>query len=125
WTPEPEDTSTALVAQRDLGQLLQSRNAVSAATLNNVRAVVAKTPGKSLAEALYEAGVDEATLQEAVAELAHLPFERIEPDAVEAHRHIERLGLDFCQKHGVLPLRTSGQRVVLGVTHPDALLLID
>jgi type IV pilus assembly protein PilB len=125
WTPDEGERNTALATITDLGQVLLNRGAITAQTLNTVRAVVAKTPGKSLADAIYDAGVDETTLQQAVADLTHLPFERLTPDRIEAHRHIERLGLDYCRTHGVLPLRTTGQRVVLGVTDPDALLLID
>ena len=123
WSPAAT-ASTALVVQ-DVGQVLLARGAVDAATLNTVRSVITKTPGKRLADALFEAGVDEEALQQAVAELAGLPFERVTMDQLEAMRPLEKLGGEFCKANGVLPIRVAGNRVVLGATHPDNLLVID
>lgn len=124
WTPE-EEASTNLPAVNDLGQLLFDRGAIDASQLSTARSVLAKTPGKTLPDVFYEMGIDETDLQQLVAAAAEMAFERVEPDQVEAHRHVERLGIDFCANHGILPLRQAGSRLLVGVTHPDNILMID
>ncbi len=123
WTPEDEPARGGDAS--DLGGLLLDAGAITPAQLNTARNVASKTPGKSLAEVFYEMGIDEPALQAAVARLADMGFERVEPGQVEAIKHLNRLGMDFCQNNGVLPIRMAGPRLVLGVTHPDNLLIID
>ena len=124
WTPE--DVSSAnLPAINDLGQLLCEHGAIDATQLSTARAVLAKTPGKSLPDILYDMGVEETELQRVVAHTAEMAFEQIDAQGIEAVKHVERLGIDFCAHHGILPLRQSGSRLLVGVTHPDNLLIID
>ncbi len=112
-------------AASDLGALLAERGVIDQAQLNNARGVAQKTPGRALADIFLDAGVDEAEVQRAVAELAGMEFARVTADGIEAFKHIERLGYDFCLHHGVLPLRNAGPRLLVGVTHPDNLMIID
>ncbi|MCC7408219.1 MAG: Flp pilus assembly complex ATPase component TadA [Phycisphaeraceae bacterium] len=121
WTPETGPDLQVL----DLGQLLLDRRAVTGAQLNTARTVVSQTPGKTLADALVDLGVDEPSVQQAVSELANLPFEPLAPGQVELSKHLHKLGLDYCKTHGVIPLRMAGTRLVLGVTHPDNLAIVD
>ncbi|HEX7010039.1 MAG TPA: GspE/PulE family protein [Phycisphaeraceae bacterium] len=125
WTPDQEPQEGGAPAAQDLGQELLDAGVLTAAQLTTARTVASKTPGKSLADIVYEMGVDEPALQAVVARVAGLRFEHIEQDQIEAIKPIERLGLDFCLQHGVLPLRMTGTRLVLGVTHPDNLLIIE
>ena len=122
WAPEDEGTN--LPAQ-DLGQLLLDAQVIDASQLSSARKVHAKTPGKSLSEVFFDMGVDEHRLQLVVARLAAMAFETIDLEKVEAVRQIEQLGIEFCQHHRVLPLRQAGSRLLVGVTDPDNLMIID
>ncbi len=126
WAPEQEKGTSASVAYtNDLGQSLLNAGIINAEQLSSARAVKEKSPGKSLADIFYEMNVDEAGLQKAVARISGLPFEHIEMSGLDADKYIDRLGLDFCSEHGVIPLRMSGSRLVLGVVNPDNLIIID
>ncbi|MEM9883226.1 MAG: ATPase, T2SS/T4P/T4SS family, partial [Planctomycetota bacterium] len=121
WRPQ----TTALVAVRDLGKALEANGTINAAQLATARGVAEKSPGKPLADIFFEMGVDEAALQQTVATVAHLSFERVDPGELEAAKFINRLGVPYCVEHGVLPLRYAGARVVVGLVHPDDLVLLD
>ena len=122
WSPEAGSAAGSLP---DPAQILLTKGAATPAQVQQARNVAAKTPGLTPATVLLQGGADEAVVQQAVAEAAGLPFERFSAESVEAHRYVERLGLEFCRKQGVLPLRTQGSRVVAGLLDPDNLLLID
>ncbi|MEM9916175.1 MAG: ATPase, T2SS/T4P/T4SS family, partial [Planctomycetota bacterium] len=121
WTP----SSTGLVTVRDLGKSLEANGTISAAQLVTARGVAEKTPGKPLADIFVEMGVDEVELQQTLATISHMAFERIDPQNLEGAKFINRLGLPYCQEHGVMPLRYAGSRVVVGVVHVDDLVLLD
>jgi type IV pilus assembly protein PilB len=121
WTPS-EDPQEAVA---DLGDMLLDCRAITPAQLNTARNLAEKSSGKALADIFYDMGVDEPALQETVARLSGIAFERVDPDQIDAIKQIERLGHEFCLKNGALPLRVAGSRVVLGVTHPDNLMVID
>lgn len=124
WTPESDNTALAR-RTNDVGQALLESGAIDAAQLNNARALASKTPGKTMADIFFDMGVDEPSIQKVVADLAGLPFERIPGgDAIDS-KYFHRLGNEFCNSHGVLPLRMAGSRLVLGVVHPDDLMIID
>ncbi len=121
WSPDDEAATTTL---RDLGQVLLDNGAISSEQLTSARNVVQNTPGKSLADAFLENGIDEAEVQSALAIVTGMPFERFAADTVHA-RYLDKLGLDYCKNHGVMPLRQSGSRLILGVTRPDDLIALD
>ncbi|MFA9476904.1 GspE/PulE family protein [Phycisphaerales bacterium AB-hyl4] len=123
WTPDDEPAAASVA--HDMGQALLDAGVITPAQLTNIRAVAKKSPGRSLAEIAMDLGADEARVQAIIAGFAGMPFEEIDPATVDAIRQINKLGLEFCQANGVLPLRVAGARVVLGVTHPDNLLVID
>ena len=112
-----------------LAELLVMREVVSAAAMANVQKVLQQTPGKDLVELLIEQEVDEAAIQEVVAEHAGLQFERIDLhaglDGGFDGKHLQRLGVAFCKRHGVVPLRTMGSRVVIGSVTPDNVFVLD
>jgi type IV pilus assembly protein PilB len=122
WTPEDEPEVAAPV--RDLAQVMLDNGAIDAAELTSARNVISKTPGKKMADIFFEMGVDEVEIQTAASIICGLAFERIQPDEVSS-KLIDKLGQDYCKDHGVMPIRTSGQRLILGVVHPDNLLIID
>ncbi len=123
WTPEQEPEEAP--SNRDLGQALLDAGIITGAQLNSARNIQRKTPGRDFADIIHDMGVDDAGLQRVVAELTGLSFESLDASRIDALKEIHRLGLDFCQRNGVLPLRLSGSRLILGVTHPDHLLVID
>ncbi len=111
----------------DLGETLVQRGVISAEQLATAKRVIRQTPGKRLAEALIEMGVDEPSVQEAVAYIANLPFERIDLDSDTGfdRRALNKLGIDFCKHSLVLPLRHEGRRLIVGTVNPDDVFLLD
>ncbi|MEX2216435.1 MAG: GspE/PulE family protein [Phycisphaeraceae bacterium] len=121
WTPgdEPENAPVA-----DLAQVLLDNGSCTAAILSQAQAVISKTPGKKLADVLVEMSVAEQDVQSAVAIVRGLGFERVSEDTID-EKMMQRLGRDYCKERGVVPLRMSGSRLLLGVVHPDNLMAID
>ena len=116
-----------LLVHDDLGQLLLDRGIITAEVLANAQRIGKQTPGKRMSQVLIEAGVDEFAVQEAVATLANLPFERINCEDSSAFdgKSLQRLTPDFCKNSLVMPLRTEGSRLVVGTVHPDDVFLLD
>ena len=111
----------------DLGRRLLDLGVVNTEQLATARRVIKQTPGKKLAAALIEMGVDEVKVQQVVAETNRLPFERIaygSPDAYD-EKALYRLTQDYCKANLVLPLRREGSRMVVGTVHPDDVFLLD
>ena len=120
-------TPNAPVGREDVGHKLIDLGVVTAEELTRAQRVVKQTPGKRLAEALIELGVDEGAVQETVAQLARLPFERIDVNDEASYdpRSIQRLTSEFCRANLVLPLRRDGARLVVGTANPDDVFLLD
>ncbi len=122
--PAASEAAPRGAAAADLGQRLLDAAVVDAATLARARAVQRQTPGKRLADVLVELGVAEQAVQREAAAIAGIGFERFEPEALDESL-IERLGLDYCKANGVIPLREEGERVVIGLTDPCRLFILD
>jgi type IV pilus assembly protein PilB len=90
---------------------------------------VKQTPGKRLEDVIIEQGVEEEKVLPVVAELAGIPFERIDlskgMDAAFDGTLMQRLGFDYCKTKGVIPLRTEGNRIIVGSTRTDDIFLLD
>ncbi|MFG0286492.1 MAG: GspE/PulE family protein [Phycisphaerales bacterium JB039] len=112
-----------------LGPELVRAGAITEAQLTAAENVLKQSPGARLVEVLLEQGADEAAVQEVVACMARLPFERVDLDkGLDGGfdgAMLQRLGVDFCKENLVLPLRTSGTRAVIGVVRPDDVFLLD
>jgi type IV pilus assembly protein PilB len=125
---QPETSGVSPAAQ-DLGQLLLARNVINEERLEVCRQIIKQSPGKRLHEVLIEQGVDEATVVQAIAEIAQVPFERVDLDkGLDGGFDgalLQRLTPEFCKLHLVLPLRMEGQRAVVGVTRPDDVAILD
>ena len=119
WTPTETSKPQAL------GDVLLQRGIVSAEQLERANAVLKRTPGASLSKVLVEMGLPQEAILEVVAELADLPFERIDPGEGYHIKMMETLGVEFCRVNGVLPLRREGRRIILGMTTPDDVFLLD
>ena len=126
YTP---DNDPALDDSRGLGDLLIARGVIKRERLTSAEQVIRQSPGRRLADVLIEQGVDEAEVQRAVAELAGVPFERIDLerglDGGFDGRMLQRLGGEFCKQRLVVPLRMEGTRVVIGATRADDVFLLD
>ncbi|MBL9150098.1 MAG: Flp pilus assembly complex ATPase component TadA [Phycisphaerae bacterium] len=111
----------------DVGSMLLERGVIDQERLTTAQRILKQTPGKKLSQVLVELGTDEAAVQSAIAELARLPFERIDPKAPNPlePRSMQKLGQDYCREHLVLPLRQEGNRIVVGTTSPDDVFLLD
>jgi type IV pilus assembly protein PilB len=110
-----------------LGICLIERGALTTEQLASARRLMKQSPGKRHAQILVEIGVPEADVQQAVADLNRLPFERIDPANVAGWdaRSLNRLGMDYCKTHLVLPLRREGSRMMVGTVNPDDVFLLD
>jgi type IV pilus assembly protein PilB len=119
-----DETSTM---PEDVGPLLLSRGAVNEEQLASAERVAKQTPGKRLSVILIEMGIDEIAVQQAVAEIARLPFERIDHTDRKAFdlKGLARLTADFCKGQLVMPLRREGSRLVVGTASPDDVFLLD
>ncbi len=122
WKPEEAAEETAVGG--DLGDVMLAAGSIDGEKLNNARSISSKTSGKSLVDIFYEMGVDEVKIQTAVASIRGLDFERITAAEIET-KYLNRLSLEFCKSHNVMPIRTAGSRLILGMTYPDNLLIID
>jgi type IV pilus assembly protein PilB len=133
----PDETSGAMAAADEgagraggrLGAALVRAAAITEGQLSAAENVIRQSPGARLVEVLLEQGADEAPLQAVVAAVARLPFERVDLDrGLDGGFDgvmLQRLGIEFCKQHLVLPLRTTGSRAVVGVVRPDDVFLTD
>jgi len=119
-------------AAAELGQVLLQRGAITAQQLQAAVTILKQTPDRRLSEVLVEQGADEAQVQQTVADLANVAFERIDLvkglDGGFDGKLLQRLGTDFCKEHMVIPLRggeTPGGKVVIGGVDPSNVFLID
>jgi type IV pilus assembly protein PilB len=108
----------------DLGDLLRARGDIDATQLETLRRLGTQSPDRSMAALLLELGVAEHVVQSGVAEIARIPFTRIEAGTVDAAA-LKRLGADFCRERLVVPLAGEGSRTIIGTTNPDDVFLLD
>ncbi|GMV24850.1 MAG: hypothetical protein AMXMBFR58_08810 [Phycisphaerae bacterium] len=112
-----------------LEELLVSRGAVSADKLDSAIAICKQSPNKRLVEVLIENGADEPAVLECVAIAGRIPFERIRLDlglnGGFDGTMLQRLTVDFCRQHMVIPLRQEGARAVIATPDPRRVFLVD
>jgi type IV pilus assembly protein PilB len=113
----------------ELGELLLSRGVVTPDKLAAAQQVVRSSPGRRLSDILMEQGVDSTAVQRALAELAGVPFERIDfekgLDGGFDGKMLQRLTPAFCKERQVIPLRMEGSRLVVATTSSDNPFLLD
>jgi type IV pilus assembly protein PilB len=124
----PDEGASTASEQRLAAELVKA-GAITQAQLTNAQKVLSKTPGLSLIETLIDQGADETPIQQVIARAAGLPFGRIDLekglDGGFDENLVQRLGVEFCKHHLVVPLRTEGSRVVIGATRTDDVFLLD
>ena len=118
----PDGESSA--AGMDLLGLLRHREEINDEQVESVRRRLEGATEGSPAQTLLELGVDESVVQSAVAELARIPFLRVDQNQIDADR-LQQLGADFCLDRVVLPIKSDGPRTVVGTTSPDDVFLLD
>ena len=122
WSPEPLEGDAP--ATDDISRQLVERGIATAEQVTSAATVAERTQGKTLIDVLFDMGVDEIALQQFVAESSGLEFKRFEPHDLDL-RFVEKLGHEFCQVNHIMPLRMAGSRLVLGVTDPNNMPIID
>ncbi len=123
YQPDEADNTAAAIEER-----LLTAGAITQQQLNSAKTVLKQSPGQRLVDVLIEQGADEAAVQKIVAECARLPFERIDLSMIDESVDgalVQRLSTGYCKEQRVLPLRREGVRVVLGVTRPEDVFLLD
>lgn len=125
----PDAQAAASGDSRDLGEVLLQRSVITPDRLQVARQVIRQSPGRRLEDVVVEQGADEAAVLACVAHVAGIPFERVDLgkglDGGFDGKLLQRLGVDFCKTHSVLPLRTEGRRVVVGACRADDVFLVD
>ncbi len=111
----------------DLDSMLVERGIASAEQVLSVQRLQKQAPGRRVSELYKDQGVDEHQVQAVVAELARMPFERIDPKVAGRvdRATISKLTLDFCRISLVVPLRHEGNRLVVATASPDDVFLLD
>jgi type IV pilus assembly protein PilB len=125
-----DPTADEEAAERvDLPALLLAEGLADQRQITAAQSIVGKSPGLSLTAVLLDQGVEEEPLMRAVAKVSGLMFERLDeslpPDERFDGAMFQRLGLGFCKKREMLPLRIEGGRVVMGTSRPDDVFAID
>jgi type IV pilus assembly protein PilB len=119
WQP------TQAVARKSIEQLLLERGQINESHLEQARQLAAKTPGKSLAQLLLQMNAaSEAQILAAQAETLGMGFEQPDRSQVDAQA-FELLPADYIRKQLVLPLRFEGKALVVGMSDPANVFLID
>lgn len=119
WTP------TTARTRKSIEQLLQERGHINAEQLEQAKTVQAQTPGKSITQILVTMNAaSEGQILSALAETLNLPFENPDKSSVDANA-FGLLHPDYIRKHGVLPLRFEEDILVVGVTDPNNIFLLD
>jgi type IV pilus assembly protein PilB len=111
--------------RKTLDRLLLERGQITDEQLTQALAVQAQTPGKSLTQILLTMNAaTEAQILSAQAELAGVPFETLDKNAVD-QQAFGYLSPDYIRKHHAIPLRFEDEKLVIGMTDPANVFLID
>lgn len=111
--------------QECLSDELLKANTVSAEQLGSAAQVISRSPGRRFMDVILEKTDDQAAVQAVVARCAAMGFETVDLDKVVSFKQLESLGADYCLKHGVIPMRPFGTRLLLGIVHADDLIVVD
>jgi len=119
WTP------TAARSRKAVEQLLLERGHIQAEHLEQAKTVQSQTPGKSITQILLTMNAaSEGQILSALAETLNLPFENPDKASVDPNA-FGLLHPDYIRKQGVLPLRFEDEVLVVGMTDPNNIFLLD
>lgn len=116
-------TATSKTYSEKLLGLLQEQNHVCEEDLQLVSRLQKQSRGRSIAAILVDAGVEEEAVQKAVAQVSGLYFAKITSEYI-AHDLVEKLGVNWCAEHSVLPVRIEDKAYIASST-VDELFLTD
>ncbi len=112
-------------ARKSIDQLLLERGQITEEQLTQAKSVQSQTPGKSLAQVLLTMNAaSEAQILSAVAQTLNLPFETPEKPQVDAEA-FSMLSPDYIRKQLVMPLRFEEKSLVVAMTDPANVFLVD
>jgi len=106
-----------------LTTLLEERGLLGDEDQKLVSRLQKKSRGRSLALILMDVGIEEEAVQQAVADVASLPFMKLTMQHV-ALELVQKLGTRWCKDHEVLPVRIEGKAFIAAST-VDELFLTD
>lgn len=119
WSPQQA------TARKSVEQLLLERGHITEEQLAQARTVQSQTPGKSLAQILQTMNAaNEAQILSALAETMGLEFEAPDKSAINLDA-FNLLGADYIRKQQVLPLRFESETLVIAMTDPTNVFLVD
>lgn len=119
WSPAASRT------RKSVEKLLLERGQITEEQLVQARTVQGQTPGKSLTQILLTMNAaSEAQILSALAETLNLAFENPERAAVDPNA-FNLLQADYIRQRLVLPLRFDDGVLVLAVTDPNNVFLLD
>ena len=119
------DPGAGGVTRAGVEDLLLARGQVSEDQLLQAKNVQTQTPGKTIAQILLDmSAATEAQVLSALAETMGLPFESLRRESVDPSV-FQLLPQDYVQKHRVIPLRRDGDSVVVGMSDPANVFLLD
>ena len=112
-------------ARLSVEQLLLERGHISEEQLVQAKTVQAQTPGKSLAQVLLTMNAaSESQILTALADTLGLPYETPEKNHVDPEA-FGSLQPDYMRKQLVLPLRYDDKSLVVAMTDPNNVFLLD
>lgn len=119
------DGQRVTFSEKLLSKDLVAGGAITSEQMTSVTGVISRSPGRRLMAAVFDLVADQAKAQRVVAKSTGMSFETVAYDDLEAIKQLDQLTADYCLKNGVIPLRTLGGRLVLGITHADDLIIVD
>ncbi|MBN1845058.1 MAG: type II secretion system ATPase GspE [Sedimentisphaerales bacterium] len=122
WTPEDADRSDP---KKGFEDELCARGHLTAEQLEQARTIHQKTPRKRLGQILLEMNViKEADLLACLAKQYDLPFIRVEREMIDP-KVFKTLEREFIESYNVLPLHVERGRLVVAMTDPANVFLLD
>jgi type IV pilus assembly protein PilB len=112
----------------DLGQWLLHQGVITDEQLDAANNVLKQSPGQLIEQILLEMEIPEEPIRQGIAKLANLQYESLDLTQFESVvdvTMIDKLTPAFCKEYELLPLRRTGGRLVIGVTTPDNIFLLD
>lgn len=125
WGPKSDAQAPAAASAQDLAKILCERKVITPAQLNTLQTNLRQSPGRAIIDALIDMGADEVRVQEIVAQLHDLPFERIGLQDGFHSGLYNRLGSATCEEHQILPLRREDGCIYLGIVNPANVFVLD
>ncbi len=115
-------TKSKTYSEKLLG-LLSDWDCIGDEDLQLVKRLQKQSHGRSLTLILQDVGIEEDSIQRAVAEVSGLQFSKLSIENI-AIDLVEKLGIGWCREHDVLPVRFDGMLFIASST-VDELFLTD